>query len=82
MKDFKERRKYWKDRRDNYIEKVRGEYKVKEARGMTEERKTKCPFCFNEHIIDKYDWIDSCKGYMHLTEFEAIFLEGEKNEKK
>lgn len=72
----------WKKRRNNYIEKVREEYKVKEGRGMTEDKKTiKCPICSIEHVVDKYNWIDSCKGYMHLIEFEAIVLEGEKDGK-
>ena len=80
MTNIIERRKYWKKKREEYVKSV-WEYKVKENRPMTEKRTIKCPFCFNEHIIDKYDWVDSCKGYMHLIEFEAIFLNGEKKGK-
>ena len=60
----------WKKRREDYIEKVRDEYKVKEARGMTEEKKYKCPWCHQEHEIDKYGWVQSCFGYFDLNNIE------------
>ena len=31
-----------------------------------------CPLCQNLHPIDKYDWIDTCEGYMSLEDFEMI----------
>ena len=67
---IKERSEYWKKRREDYIKKVRDEYKIKEARGMTEEKTYKCPLCGSEHKIDKYDWIDSCIGYIDLSLIE------------
>ena len=27
---------------------------------------------YDKHIIDKYNWVDSCKGYMSLGDFEKI----------
>jgi hypothetical protein len=70
MRKLKESIEYWKDQRDNYINRVKGEYKVKESRGMTEDNKTlKCPICNKEHIIDKYDFVDSCIGYFDATNF-------------
>ena len=32
----------------------------------------KCPLCQNLHPIDKYNWIDTCQGYLSLTDFEMI----------
>ena len=78
MKELKDVIEKWKNRREEYVKSV-WEYKVKEARGMTEIKTVKCPFCFADHVVDKYDWVDSCKGYMHLIQFEEIYLQGEKN---
>jgi hypothetical protein len=32
----------------------------------------KCPLCLETHIIDKYGWVDGCRGYMDLADFELI----------
>ncbi len=39
------------------------------------ENTIKCPFCYNEHKIDRYDWVETCKGYMHINEFQLIITE-------
>ena len=33
------------------------------------KKKYSCPICHEEHEIDKYNFIDSCIGYMWLLEF-------------
>lgn len=69
MRSLEDTIKYWKKKRDNYIEKVKEEYKIKEGRGMTEKRTTICPICNKEHVIDKYDFVDSCIGYFDMNNF-------------
>ena len=69
----------WKKEREVYIEKFTNEYKVNGIRGINKKNIYKCPICGANHLIDKYNWVQSCKGYMHLSEFYAKFLEGEKN---
>lgn len=32
----------------------------------------KCGLCQEKHILDKYNWVDGCKGYMSLGDFEMI----------
>ena len=32
----------------------------------------KCDLCLGNHILDKYNWVDSCQGYISLTDFEMI----------
>ena len=38
---------------------------------FTESTEKTCPWCGEHHTIDKYDWIDSCKGYMWFEEFKG-----------
>ncbi len=28
-----------------------------------------CPLCGDIHFVDKYDWVDSCEGYISLDDF-------------
>ena len=32
----------------------------------------RCGLCLGEHILDKYNWVDSCQGYISLGDFEMI----------
>ena len=85
MRSLEDTIKYWKDKRKDYIEKVTNEYKVKEARGMTEDKTFKCPLCNTSHGIDKYNFVDSCIGYFdrETIEYEIIrYLEKVKKDRK
>ena len=64
----------WKKRREEYIDRVwkRGKYKVEEGREMTEKTHIKCPLCADKHKIDAYGWVETCEGYMNLSEFELL----------
>jgi len=31
------------------------------------EKTLECPLCGRKHIIDKYEWVDTCIGYIPLA---------------
>lgn len=69
MRDLKDRSKYWKKKRDDYIDMVKTEYSNIEKYKTIKLKTTICPVCNNEHKIDKYNFVDSCIGYFDMGNF-------------
>ena len=36
------------------------------------ENTIKCQLCYDKHEIDRYGWVESCRGYMNLSDLELI----------
>ena len=68
LKELKDRRDFWRDKAKQYVEHATKKHEEKHP----EPEHIKCPLCINLHIIDMYQWVDSCRGYMSLGDFEMI----------